>query len=197
MRHLPKSFVAAVAVSLLVAACGSSSSKTTSSAASGETAPRTSSASAAVVKTATNAKLGTVLVDSQGMTLYHLSGERGGKFICSSSACVGVWHPLTVSSVGTPSGEVGSLATVKRPDGTVQVTYKGAPLYTFAQDRQSGEANGQGIKDVGTWSAITISSASAPASTNTAPSTNTTPSTSTTPTTPAPSSGGGSGGYGY
>lgn len=191
MRHLPKLSVPAIAVSLLIAACGSSSSKTTSSSANGETAPQTNSGSAVVVKTATNAKLGTVLVDSRGMTLYHLSGERSGKFICTSSACVGAWHPLTTSSGGTPSGEVGSLATVKRPDGTVQVTYKGTPLYTFAQDQQPGEANGQGIKDVGTWSAVTISSASTPASTNT------TPSTSTTPTTPAPSSGGGGGGYGY
>jgi predicted lipoprotein with Yx(FWY)xxD motif len=97
------------------------------------------------------------------MTLYHLSGEQNGKFICTSSACVGVWHPLIATSSGTPSGEVGSLGTVKRPDGTVQVTYKGTPLYTFAQDKQAGETNGQGIKDVGTWSAVTTSSTSTPA----------------------------------
>jgi len=50
---------------------------------------------------------------------------------------------------------------VKRPDGTMQVAYKGMPLYTFAQDKAPGEANGQGIKDVGTWTAIVVS---APAS---------------------------------
>jgi Secreted repeat of unknown function len=65
------------------------------------------------------------------------------------------------------------------------VTYKGAPLYTFAAD-QPGEAKGQGIKDVGTWSAVTVSSSSAPATAST--------STSTTPAAPA-SSGGGA--YGY
>jgi predicted lipoprotein with Yx(FWY)xxD motif len=156
-----------IAASLLLAACGgSSSSKTTSSAAVGvkPAAQTSSSSSGAVVKTASIPSLGTILTDSQGMTLYHLSGERNGKFICTSSACLGVWHPLVAPAAGAPSGGVGSLGTVRRSDGTVQVTYKGAPLYTFAQDKQAGEANGQGIKDVGTWSAATTAAASAPSS---------------------------------
>lgn len=106
-----------------IAACGSSSSSNpTSSAASTEPAVRTSSRSsrAVVVKTASNS-LGTILVDSQGLTLYHLSGEVNGKFICTSSVCLGVWHPLIASSSGVPSDEVGSLGTVKRLEGTVQV----------------------------------------------------------------------------
>ncbi|HEY3829193.1 MAG TPA: hypothetical protein VGL57_08360 [Solirubrobacteraceae bacterium] len=126
------------------------------------------------------------------MTLYHLSGEQNGKFICTSSACVGVWHPLIAPASGAPSGQVGSLGTVKRPDGTVQVTYKGTPLYTFTGDQQAGETKGQGIKDVGTWSAVTTSSSGTPAS------------TSSTPATPAPSTGSSSesesssgGGYAY
>jgi predicted lipoprotein with Yx(FWY)xxD motif len=195
MRHLLKLSLPAIAASLLFAACGSSSSSsTTSSAASTQPAAQTSSSSsssAAVVKTASNA-LGTILVDSQGMTLYHLSGEVNGKFICTSSACVGVWHPLIASSGGAPSGEGVPLGTVKRPEGTAQVTYKGTPLYTFTGDQQPGETKGQGIKDVGTWSAVTTGSSSAPA-----------PSTSSTPATGAPSTGGSSepekssGGYGY
>jgi hypothetical protein len=91
------------------------------------------------------------------LTLYALSGERSGKFICTSTECVGVWHPLKASGVGTPTGSVGSLGTVKRPDGSVQVTYKGMPLYTFAQDTQPGQTNGQGIKDVGIWSVVSTS----------------------------------------
>jgi predicted lipoprotein with Yx(FWY)xxD motif len=190
MRHLLKLSLPAIAASLLIAACGSSSSSsTTSSAASTQPATQTTSSSsnAVVVKSASNA-LGTILVDSQGMTLYHLSGEQKGKFICTSSACVGVWHPLIAPSSGTPSGEVGSLGTVKRPDGTVQVTYKGTPLYVFTGDQQSGETKGQGIKDVGTWSVVTTGSSPTPAT--------------STPATPAPSTGSSSesssgGGYGY
>jgi hypothetical protein len=65
------------------------------------------------------------------------------------------------------------------------------PLYTFAQDQKPGDTLGQGIKDVGTWGAVTVSASSsssapvpaAPASTHTA--------------TTAPESSGGSKGYGY
>ncbi|MGA9876700.1 MAG: hypothetical protein WBQ21_12925 [Solirubrobacteraceae bacterium] len=199
MRHLLKLSIPAVAISLLIAACGSSSSNnTTSSATSTQAAAHTSSSpSSAVVKTATNPTLGTILVDSQGVTLYHLSGEQNGKFICTSSACVGIWHPLTVASGGPPSGEVGSLGTVKRPEGTEQVTYKGTPLYTFTGDQQPGETKGQGIKDVGTWSVVTASPASSTSSTSS--SSSATPSTSSTQAAPEESSGGsgGGGGYGY
>jgi predicted lipoprotein with Yx(FWY)xxD motif len=164
MRHLLRLSLPAAAASLLLAACGSSStsSNTTSSAASTQPAAQTSSnSSSAVVKTASSS-LGTILVNSEGMTLYHLSGEVNGKFICTGSGCLGVWHPLIAPSSGTPSG-VGSLGTVKRPEGTMQVTYKGRPLYTFTGDHQAGETKGQGIKDVGVWSAVTTGSSSAAA----------------------------------
>jgi predicted lipoprotein with Yx(FWY)xxD motif len=166
MRHLLKLSIPALAASLLLAACGSSSSSnTTSSAASTQPTVQTSTGSSSPVVKSASSSLGTILVDSQGMTLYHLSGEQNGKFICTGS-CLGVWHPLIAPSSGTPSGEVGSLGTVKRPEGTMQVTYKGTPLYTFAQDKQAGETNGQGVKDVGTWSVITTSSSSTPSSTS-------------------------------
>jgi predicted lipoprotein with Yx(FWY)xxD motif len=189
MPFAVKLFVPALAVSLTLAACGSSSSSKSSSEAGA--APATNAASsgegAATVKSASNAALGkTVLVDSQGMTLYRLSGEQNGKFICTSSACTQVWHPLAASS-GTPTGKVGSLATVRRPDGTEQVTYKGMPLYTFAQDQAAGEAKGQGIKDVGTWTAVTVAAGST-----------STPAPATTPTqssTPSSSRGGSKHGY--
>ena len=194
MRHVLKLSLPAIAVSLLLAACGSSSSSnTTSSAAGTQPATQTSSPSSAVVVKTSSNSLGTILVDSQGMTLYHLSGEQNGKFICTSSSCVGVWHPLIAPSSGASNGEVGSLGTVKRPDGTMQITYKGTPLYTFTGDQQSGETKGQGIKDVGTWSVVTTGSSSTPAA-----------STSSTPAATAPSTGSsseesssGGGAYGY
>jgi predicted lipoprotein with Yx(FWY)xxD motif len=153
--------------SALVAGCGSSYSSNSSSS-SGKTSgqPSTSGGgSSAAVKTASVPSVGTVLVNSAGFTLYHLSAETNGKFICTGS-CEGVWHPLIAN--GTPSG-VESLGTIKRPDGSEQVTYKGTPLYTFAQDTKPGEAKGQGFKDVGTWSAVKVgsSAASTPATTST------------------------------
>jgi predicted lipoprotein with Yx(FWY)xxD motif len=157
------------AAAAVLAGCGSSKSSSSASSAASQpaSAPASSEASGAVVKTASNAKLGgTVLVDARGMTLYSLSGEGSGKFICASSPCTQVWHPLTGSTAGA---SVASLGTVKRPDGTEQVAYKGMPLYTFAQDTAAGEANGQGIKDVGTWKAVTVQTpaSSAPTTTTT------------------------------
>jgi predicted lipoprotein with Yx(FWY)xxD motif len=167
MRDLLKLSIPTVAVSVVLAACGSSSSSNTTSASSAQPATQTTGGSTAVVKTAPTSSHGTILVNSQGMTLYHLSGEQSGKLICTSSACVAVWHPLTVTAGTTPSGTVASIGTITRPDGTVQVAYKGEPLYTFAQDRQPGETNGQGIKDVGTWTVITTGSAVAAPTTST------------------------------
>jgi predicted lipoprotein with Yx(FWY)xxD motif len=162
-----------------LAACGSGYSSSGSSSQAVTTSSNASSSSSAeggvVVKSASNATLGaTVLVDAQGMTVYSLSGEQQGKWICASAACTGIWHPVTAPSSGTPSGSVGSLGTVTRPDGTMQLTYKGMPLYTFAQDTKPGDVKGQGIKDVGTWTAVTVSSPSssnpsAPASTQSKP----------------------------
>jgi predicted lipoprotein with Yx(FWY)xxD motif len=169
MRHLVKFSIPALAVSLLLAACGSSTT-TNSSSSTAQPAAQKSAGSGATVKTASS-PLGTILVNSSGMTLYHLSAERGGKFICSNSACTGIWHPLTVSAGSSPHGEVGSLSTVKRADGTTQVTYNGDPLYTFAQDQQPGETKGQGIKDVGTWTVITTASTGAAPSTGSSPAT--------------------------
>jgi predicted lipoprotein with Yx(FWY)xxD motif len=109
-------------------------------------------ASRRVAKEAQNAALGkTVLTNTAGRTLYSLSVEKNGKFICTGS-CLSVWHPLTVPAGVKPTGPV-KLGTVERPEGGTQVTYKGRPLYRFGGDTKTGEANGEGIKDVGTWHA--------------------------------------------
>jgi predicted lipoprotein with Yx(FWY)xxD motif len=113
-----------------------------------------------LVRTAHNAALGkTILVDRRGMTLYHLSVERRGHFICTMS-CLSVWKPLVVRRGTKPTG-TRFLGTVKRPDGRLQVTYRGEPLYTFVRDRKPGDIRGNGFKDVGVWHpAVTGSSAS-------------------------------------
>jgi predicted lipoprotein with Yx(FWY)xxD motif len=188
VRQITRFLVPAVAASVLLAACGSSSSSSTSSQAAASTpaAAQPSSGSAQVVKSASNSKLGTtVLVDAKGLTLYSLSGEQHGKWICTSAACVHVWPPLIATGGSAPSGSVGSLGTVKRPGGAMQVTYKGMPLYTFSGDTSPGQAKGQGIKDVGTWTAASTSAK--PVSATPAPAAK--PAAATTTSS--------SGGYGY
>jgi predicted lipoprotein with Yx(FWY)xxD motif len=98
----------------------------------------------------------TLLTTTAGRTLYTLSVEKHGKFVCTAeSGCTGIWHPLTVAAGVKPRGPV-KLGTVSRPEGTVQVTYRGLPLYTFASDKKAGQVKGEGLKDVGVWHAATV-----------------------------------------
>jgi predicted lipoprotein with Yx(FWY)xxD motif len=96
----------------------------------------------------------TVLTTRRGLTLYSLSVERHGRFVCTRS-CLSVWHPLVIRKGVKPRGPV-KLGTVRRPDGRTQVTFRGRPLYTFSGDSRKGEAGGEGFKDVGTWHAAGV-----------------------------------------
>ena len=106
-----------------------------------------------VVKTRDNATLGKILVNAKGRTLYHLQGETTHHFMCTGSACTGLWPPLVVkSSSAIAHSKVKHLGTVKRPDNhKLQVTYRGEPLYTFANDHKPGDTNGEGF--AGVWHA--------------------------------------------
>jgi predicted lipoprotein with Yx(FWY)xxD motif len=121
--------------------------------------------SRAVVKVVRNPTLGKrILVNRSGVTLYSLSAERRGRFICTTSFCLSLWKPLVVPHGVRPTGVKG-LATVKRPDGKRQVAFHGAPLYRFVQDMKPGDAKGNGFRDVGVWRPVVAgtSTAQAPA----------------------------------
>jgi predicted lipoprotein with Yx(FWY)xxD motif len=149
---------------------------------------------------AANATLGEhVVVNAQGRTLYTLSPEASRHLLCKTSECFKFWPPLTVSSSNTKlqaaPGIAGHLGILRRSNGTLQVTLRGAPLYRYSKDHAKGEANGQGIESFGgTWHAATASSgehaAAAPGPrpmSSPTPSEPTAPSyPSSVPTTPAP-----------
>ena len=104
-----------------------------------------------VVKTANNPTLHQkVLVNRRGLTLYSLSVEQKGRFICKDQSCLSLWIPLVIHKGTTPTGAL-HLGTVRRPDGRTQVSYRGLPVYTFAQDSKPGDVKGNGFKDVGVW----------------------------------------------
>ena len=102
----------------------------------------------------------TVLARTNGLTLYSLSAETNGRFICTGG-CLHDWKPLVVRRGVKPKGPV-RLGTIRRPDGRTQVTFKGRPLYSFDGDTKTGEANGEGVKDVGTWHAAKVAGAGMP-----------------------------------
>jgi predicted lipoprotein with Yx(FWY)xxD motif len=114
-----------------------------------------------VVMTAKNKSLGQkILVNRNGRTLYSLSVERKGRFICTTSKCLSLWKPLVVAKGMVPTGAP-HLTAVRRPDGSRQVAYRGAPLYTFSLDKRAGQVKGNGFKDVGVWRPATVSAAHA------------------------------------
>ena len=99
---------------------------------------------------------GSVLVNGDGMPLYVFSMDTGGTSACTGN-CTADWMPL--ASQGSPTAGDGvdatKLGTITRDDGSMQVTYNGHPLYTFASDSGSSDAAGQGMDDAGgTWNLI-------------------------------------------
>ena len=97
------------------------------------------------VEAKTVGSIGTKLVaGSNGMTVYTFTKDvkDSGKSNCSGG-CATTWPALTVT--GTPTagtGVTGTLATITRDDGSVQVTYNGLPLYFFSGDTAPGDGKG-------------------------------------------------------
>jgi predicted lipoprotein with Yx(FWY)xxD motif len=120
-------------------------------AASGVAAP----SSITVVHSLQTSNLGIILVGANGRTLYHDSAE-GKNVVKCTGACSTHWPPLLIAPGAKPAAGPGVnsswLGTVKRPDGKLQVTYRGMPLYLFAGDKMAGDVKGQG--GAGIWHAI-------------------------------------------
>lgn len=154
-RRLTVAALATAAVAL--ASCGSNSSTSSSPTYGSAPAPTADSGSPATIATKSTS-LGTLLVDSQGRTLYLFEADHGSRSSCSG-ACASAWPPVTTSSTPKPSGSARAslLGTTKRSDGSLEVTYAGHPLYRFAGDTQPGQTNGQGSDEFGaTWWTVGI-----------------------------------------
>jgi predicted lipoprotein with Yx(FWY)xxD motif len=134
MKWLPTIGALLVASMLVLAGCGSSKSK---------------SGNSGTVNLA-GSKLGKILVDGKGRTLYLFESDKSGKSTCSG-ACAATWPPLTAGSPNGGNGVDGSaLATTKRADGTEQVTYHSHPLYYYAGDGSSpGSTKGENLHTFG------------------------------------------------
>jgi predicted lipoprotein with Yx(FWY)xxD motif len=95
-------------------------------------------------------RLGRMLVDARGRTLYLFLQDAHGRSACTGR-CAKVWPPAIVA--GRPRGADGArtalLSTTRRPDGRRQLVYRGHPLYRMSADARPGDMTGQGF--LGTW----------------------------------------------
>ena len=108
-------------------------------------------ASGAIVAVASS-KLGDILVDADGRTLYAFTKDKGDQSVCSGE-CATNWPALTGPATAGTGAQAGLLSTATQANGSSQVTYGGKPLYYFAGDAKPGDTNGQGVGDV--WFAVT------------------------------------------
>jgi len=117
-------------------------------------------AASAMVKT-TPAQM---LVNGRGMTLYVYAPDPKGKSVCYGE-CAQYWPPMIVGAgtkvPKTMSGMQGTFGVTVRKDGKRQLTYDGAPLYTFVKDTKAGAMTGQGL-DVagGYWWVVVVPTSS-------------------------------------
>jgi predicted lipoprotein with Yx(FWY)xxD motif len=158
-RRRPLLALAALAaVGLLAAGCGSSNSNSGSGGsgsqggaygAGGTPTTGRTPPSVATVKVAST-KLGPILVDGSGRTLYLFMKDQPNQSACSG-ACAAAW-PVDHSS-GTPKAGSGVkaslLGTIHRSDNTTQVTYNHHPLYYYSADSSPGQLNGEGVSAFG------------------------------------------------
>ena len=139
-------------VAFAVAACGGTSGGGYGGGGGSTASSSSGKGSVALAST----KLGKVLVDGNGRTLYLFEADKGTMSKCDG-ACASAWPPLTTS--GKPTAGTGVVAAklgiAKRADGTTGVTYDGHPLYTYAGDGAPGQTTGEGLTDYGApWYAL-------------------------------------------
>ena len=101
-----------------------------------------------------DSKLGPIITDDKGMTLYMFTPDARNVSNCEG-ACLNVWPPVmlksdeTLSSVGVDGNlRRSKLGVAMRFDGSRQVTYNGFPLYWWVRDKTPGDITGQWVGNV-------------------------------------------------
>jgi predicted lipoprotein with Yx(FWY)xxD motif len=98
----------------------------------------------------------TVLTNAKGLTLYSFAPDTPAASKCYGS-CAVYWPPVTGTAAASP-GVPGRVGTIKRTDGSEQLTYNGHPLYTYIGDSAPGQARGNNLNlNGGLWHEVPAS----------------------------------------
>ena len=100
--------------------------------------------------------LGRIVVSAKGHTLYLFLKDRNGKSACTGM-CAQYWPPLVARAKPSagPGVKAAWLATTRRADGKLQVTYNHHPLYHFKFDTKAGSIRGEAANAFGGhWYAV-------------------------------------------
>jgi predicted lipoprotein with Yx(FWY)xxD motif len=131
-------------LAVVLASCGGSVSTLT-------TPPTTNPSFSLTVQ---NSPAGPILATGTGATLYDFVPDTPSHSACLNDGCVYQWPPLLVSNatqVG-PGVTRSLVGTLRRPNGSTQLSYNGHPLYRYIRDVKPGEVTGQAIdQDGGLW----------------------------------------------
>lgn len=96
------------------------------------------------VKTVNDSKLGEILTDSKGMTLYIFTTDTKNVSNCYDE-CAKAWPPFLVQ--GQPQNLNGKFGVITRRDNTRQLTYDGKALYYYVKDKKPGDTYGQNVEN--------------------------------------------------
>lgn len=139
---------------VLLAAC-SSSTPSPSPTPSPTAVTDLPTATSAATVTVQDSRIGRVLADADGLTLYILTADPRNGSACTGQ-CATAWPPLmSPRPPDAPSDVTATFTVFDRPDGGTQVAANGRALYTFMQDTAPGEVKGQAVEGAGgTWYAM-------------------------------------------
>jgi steroid delta-isomerase-like uncharacterized protein len=100
------------------------------------------------VRVAEKSGIDQYFTDPNGHALYTYKNDTPNTSTCTDQ-CAANWPPLlSTGALTLPAGVSGTLGTIPRPDGSMQVTYNGMPLYHFAKDTDPEDTYGQGVGGV-------------------------------------------------
>ena len=140
------------ALALVLAACGGNDDGGSGTAAPAAPATTAAPAAGGTTVAVASGKLGDILVDGDGRTLYAFTKDQGDKSACSGQ-CADNWPALKGTATAGTGVQASLLSSSMQANGDAQVTYGGRPLYYFAGDNKPGDVNGQGVGNV--WYAVT------------------------------------------